>query len=143
MTETAFTVRTIHLDLPALAGAFSRRLREAGVPMTAERAARFAEALRLVRPVSRRRLYWTARAVLVTDSAQVKAFDSVFSAVFGGREPASDFEPDDVQTVPAPADGPPPFERRTVPKSSGEVGLRASEASPSPSGGREEQQEAG
>ena len=57
MTEPPFRVRTAHLDLPALAGAFSRRLRDAGVPITAERAARFAQALSLVEPVSRRRLY--------------------------------------------------------------------------------------
>jgi uncharacterized protein with von Willebrand factor type A (vWA) domain len=103
MTDSAFTVRTIHLDLPALAGAFSRRLHEAGVPTTAERAARFAQALELVRPVSRRRLYWTARSVLVTDQAQVKAFDSVFASVFGTQKPAAEFEPDDLETsAPAP-----------------------------------------
>ena len=67
MTDPAFTVRTIHLDLPALAGAFSRRLREAGVPITAERGANFAHALALVKPITRRRLYWAARAVLVSD----------------------------------------------------------------------------
>ena len=50
-------VETIHLDLPALAGAFSRRLRDAGLPVTAERAAAFAHALALTGPVSRRRLY--------------------------------------------------------------------------------------
>jgi uncharacterized protein with von Willebrand factor type A (vWA) domain len=141
MTETAFTVRTIHLDLPALAGAFSRRLREAGVPITAERAARFAEALRLVGPVSRRRLYWTARAVLVTDSAQVKVFDSVFRAVFGDRGSACDFEPDEVQTLSATPEEPPPPDRLTVPKREG--GVRASDASASPSGGRGEQEDAG
>ena len=70
MTESPFSVRTIHLDLAALAGAFSRRLREAGVPITAERAAHFAHALALVKPITRRRLYWTARAVLVSDSAR-------------------------------------------------------------------------
>jgi uncharacterized protein with von Willebrand factor type A (vWA) domain len=101
MTEQPFSVRTIHLDLPALAGAFSRRLREAGVPITAERGARFAQALALVRPISRRRLYWTARAVLVSDSAQVKAFDAVFASVFGTRELGSEFEPDDVESAPA------------------------------------------
>ncbi len=37
MTEGAFTVRTLHLDLPALAGAFGRRLHEAGVPVTPAR----------------------------------------------------------------------------------------------------------
>ena len=100
MTGAPFTVRTIHLDLPALAGAFSRRLREAGVPITAERGARFAQALALVKPISRRRLYWTARAVLVSDSAQVKAFDAVFASVFGTREPAAEFEPDDVESGP-------------------------------------------
>jgi uncharacterized protein len=143
MTGSAFTVRTIHLDLPALAGTFSRRLNDAGVPMTAERAARFAEALALVKPVSRRRLYWTARAVLVTDSAQVKAFDSVFFAVFGGREAAPEFEPDDVETVHAPPDERPAPELRTVTKTSGEAVLRATHASPSPSGGRDAEQDAG
>jgi uncharacterized protein with von Willebrand factor type A (vWA) domain len=80
---TGFTVDTIELDLPALAVGFSRRLREAGVPVSAERSARFAEALTLVRPVSRRRLYFTARAVLLGDRAHLAAFDAVFAAVFG------------------------------------------------------------
>jgi uncharacterized protein with von Willebrand factor type A (vWA) domain len=86
MTGPAFTVRTIQLDLPAFAGALNRRLLEAGVPTTVERATRFAQALELVRPVSRRRLYWTARAVFVTDQAQLKAFDSVLWSLFGGRD---------------------------------------------------------
>ena len=51
--------------------------------MTPERSARFAQALDLVRPVARRRLYWTARATLVSDPAQVRAFDAVFAEVFG------------------------------------------------------------
>ena len=101
MTAPAFSVRTLHLDLPAFAGAFSRRLHEAGVPTTAERAARFAQALELVRPVSRRRLYWTARGVLVTDQAHVRAFDSVFASVFGARSPAAEFEPEEPATTAA------------------------------------------
>jgi uncharacterized protein len=132
MSEPAFTVRTIHLDLPALAGAFSRRLREAGVPITAERAARFAQALTLVKPVSRRRLYWTARAVLVSDSAQVRAFDAVFSSVFGGRPPASELEPEGVAPIAAPA------EPRTAPESRGETGLGAESVSTAPSGSEHE-----
>ena len=83
MSALPFTVRTLHLDLPALAGAFGRRLHDAGVPVTAERAARFANALALVKPESRRRLYWTARAVFVTDASHVKAFNVVFGQVFG------------------------------------------------------------
>ena len=103
MTEDAFTVRTLHLDLPAVAGAFARRLHDAGVPVTPEQAAHFAEALRLVRPVSRRRLYWAARAVLVSDPSQVRTFDAVFRSVFGSAEPRveSDWEPEDDAAVAA------------------------------------------
>jgi uncharacterized protein with von Willebrand factor type A (vWA) domain len=99
MSEPVFSVRTIHLDLPAVAGAFSRRLRDSGVPITAERAARLAHALTLVRPITRRRLYWTARAVLVTDQSQVRAFDSVFFSVFGSGDPGADFEVEDAETA--------------------------------------------
>jgi uncharacterized protein len=86
----AFGVETIELDLPPLVGALSRRLRDAGVPITPGRSVDFAEALTLVRPMSRRRLYWTARAVFVSDPAQVDAFDAVFFSVFGSRREAED-----------------------------------------------------
>jgi uncharacterized protein len=112
MTGSDFTVRTLHLDLPPLAVAFTRRLHDAGVPTTAERAARFAQALELVRPVSRRRLYWTARGVLVTDQAQVRAFDSVFASVFGVRGPAAEFEPDELDTIATPSPRSPGGEAR-------------------------------
>jgi uncharacterized protein len=104
--DRVFGVETVQLDLPALAGAFSRRLHDAGVPSDAARSARFARALRLVRPVSRSRLYWTARAVFVSDSSQVRAFDGVFAAVFGGATRETETEPpiDDVRTTPAPPD---------------------------------------
>ena len=138
MTEQAFTVRTIHLDLPAFVGAFGRRLQEAGVPITTDRAARFAQALTLVRPVSRRRLYWTARAVLVSDAAQVKAFDSVFLSVFGSRPGLPELEPEDVRTIPALPGGPPPEEREALPHSAGATGASASDVSPAPSRGRED-----
>jgi uncharacterized protein with von Willebrand factor type A (vWA) domain len=109
-----FAVETVLLDLPALAGAFSRRLHDAGVPCTPERSAHFARALTLVRPVSRRRLYWTARAVFVSDPSQLKAFDSVFAATFGAanmREPEPPLDDEDVRTGPAPADERPTDER--------------------------------
>jgi uncharacterized protein with von Willebrand factor type A (vWA) domain len=95
---TDFGVETVVLDLPPLAGALGRRLREAGLPVTPARSAEFARALELVRPVSRRRLYWTARGMLVSDASQVQAFDRVFSEVFG-RE----------QDVPASPDPPSSF----------------------------------
>jgi uncharacterized protein with von Willebrand factor type A (vWA) domain len=87
-------VETIELDLPPLAGALSRRLRAAGLPVTPERSAAFARALTVVRPLTRRRLYWTARGVFVSDRAQVAAFDAIFLAIFGDRadQPAADQE---------------------------------------------------
>jgi len=100
VTES-FGVETIQLDLPALVGALSRRLHDAGLPVTPSRAAEVARALTLVRPVSRGTLYWTIRSVVVTEDTQVKVFDAVFAEVFGG---GSDDEPEveleDVTTVP-------------------------------------------
>ncbi|MFZ0379449.1 MAG: VWA domain-containing protein [Solirubrobacteraceae bacterium] len=92
MTEP-FRVRALGLDLPAVAATFGRRLHDAGVPVTAERAAWFARALAAVEPVSRRRLYWTARGVFVTDSTQARAFDAVFASVFGSPSPREDATP--------------------------------------------------
>ncbi len=63
--------------------------------MTPARAADLARALALVRPVSRRRLYFTARSVLVSDPLQVAAFDAVFSEVFGGVRADAAFAPDE------------------------------------------------
>jgi uncharacterized protein with von Willebrand factor type A (vWA) domain len=99
VSSEAFEVETIHLDLPSLAGALSRRLHDAGVPTTPERAANFAQALTLARPVSRQRLYWTARSVFVSDDAHVKAFDAAFFSVFGGRAEGDEPTPDGTHTV--------------------------------------------
>ena len=102
--KAAFGVETIVLDLPPLVGALSRRLHDAGVPITPGRSVEFARALTLVRPITRRRLYWTARSVFVSDPAQVKAFDAVFFSVFGGRSVGEDFDPDDARTTASPPD---------------------------------------
>lgn len=102
--EPSFGVETITLDLPPLVGAFSRRLNEAGLPVTPERSADFARALGVVRPGSRRRLYWTARSVFVSDRSQERAFDAVFASVFGGGAESEAAIDGDVQTVPAPPD---------------------------------------
>jgi uncharacterized protein len=102
----AFGVETVQLDLAPLVGAFGRRLHDAGVPVSAERAARFAAALTLVGRAglsSRRRLYWTARAVFVSDPAQVTIFDRVFAEVFGTGVSAEAALIDDVRQVPPAA----------------------------------------
>jgi len=78
-----FSVRTLGLDLPAVAATLTRRLHDSGVPVTAERAAWFAQALTAVEPISRRRLYWTARGVFVTGQDQLATFDRAFASVFG------------------------------------------------------------
>src|SRR4051794_4588472 len=106
-----FAVRTVQLDLAAVAGAFGRRLHDAGVPVTAERAARFAQALALVRPVSRRRLYWTARAVLVSGRAQVPAFNAVFADVFGSRTDDAPLAIDELARGAAPSEDRPLWTR--------------------------------
>ena len=106
-------IETVRLDLPPLVGALSRRLHDAGLPITPARAADLAHALQLVRPVSRRRLYWTARAIVVTDPAQVRAFDRVFSAVFGAAR-------EETATPPEPTLRPtPPGGRGTDPSARG------------------------
>ncbi len=110
----AFGVVTIPLDLPAVAGAFGRRLHEAGVPVTPARAADFARALDLVRPLSRRRLYVTARAALVSDPSQVPAFDREFRAVFGDPAAEVDFEHDTLTQLEAA----PPDARQPSPRTS-------------------------
>jgi uncharacterized protein len=102
MGRAGFRVDTVELDLPQLTGALSTRLREAGLPVTPDRAAGFARALAIVQPVSRTRLYWTARAVFVSDPAQVRAFDAVFFGVFGGAAPLTG-PPADAASSAAPA----------------------------------------
>ena len=137
LTErAAFGVETIELDLPALAGAFGRRLHAAGVPMTPGRVADLARALALVRPISRRRLYWTVRAVVVSDPTQVAAFDGVFRAVFGNGRSEESFDLDEVRTVAvaAPPDDQPRAEHRTV---GGEAG--ATTPAPAPARGEGEE----
>jgi len=116
VADRTFRVETEWLDLPALAGAFSRRLHDAGVPGGAENSANFARALTLVRPIARRRLYWTARAVFVFDQSHVRTFDRVFADVFGAigdngarQEPAAD----DLHAMLAQPDERPDSERDT------------------------------
>lgn len=88
-----FAVVPFDVDLPGLASAFSQRLHEAGVPVTPSQTEQYTRALKLTKPVSRRRLYCTTRAIFVTGFQQVPAFDRVFAQVFGGRKKS--VNPDD------------------------------------------------
>ena len=92
-----FKVVDFDVDLPGLAGAFSQRLHEAGVPVTPSQTEQYTRALKLTKPVSRRRLYCTTRAVFVTGFQQVPAFDKVFGQVFGGRKKVRNTDDMDVE----------------------------------------------
>ena len=73
----------VDVDLAALATAFSRRLRDAGMLVTPSQSERYARSLGLARPASRGALYWTTRAVFVTSTDQAPTFDCIFRDVFG------------------------------------------------------------
>ncbi len=134
----AFGVETIELDLPPLVGALGQRLLAAGMPVTPTRLTDLARALTLTRPLTRRRLYWTTRAVLVSEPAQVKAFDAVFFSIFGAREAGEDFDLDDAQTVASPADDRPAAEHDSSPRQSSAPDPQASVSSSPPGTGDED-----
>jgi uncharacterized protein with von Willebrand factor type A (vWA) domain len=89
---------TFSLDVPAVAVALSRRLHAAGLPVTPERGVRFAQAVTLVGPLSRRQLYCTARTVFVSDHAHMPVFDRVFDSIFTPDPGAAD-RPAPAQTM--------------------------------------------
>jgi uncharacterized protein len=72
------------IDAPAAAVALGRALREAGLPVTPDRSARFAAAVTLAPEAS---LYWTARIAFVSSRDQLEAFDEVFRGVTGSPDP--------------------------------------------------------
>lgn len=77
-------------DWATVAVTFVGRLRDAGLPVAAQHAARFADALALQAPERVSELYWTARVTLVTNREDVAAFEAVFGAVFGGLADPAD-----------------------------------------------------
>jgi uncharacterized protein with von Willebrand factor type A (vWA) domain len=124
------------LDFPAVATALGQRLRGAGVPVTPERSARFARALTLVPPVTRQRLYWTARAVFLSSQSDLATFDRVFAAVFDSRlEPEEDRgDPYSPPLTASQASEPPSGGARSVPRRPGSADPRAIRAASSRSG---------
>ncbi|MGI9185517.1 MAG: vWA domain-containing protein [Solirubrobacteraceae bacterium] len=125
----AFALETVVLDLPATAAAFARRLRDAGLPVGPDRAARFAQALAVARPIARRRLYWIARSVFVSDQHQGAAFEAVFREVFGSRGGVSNAFDQDAVAVQRDAGAPTPeadVQDSAGGRSAGEGGVLAS-----------------
>jgi len=84
---------------------FGAALRRAGLPVGPGRCERFAAAVTVARPATRRALYLCALATLVSSRDQAEVLRSVFGQVFGGLPDAAG------QTADADADdlpGPPP-----------------------------------
>jgi uncharacterized protein len=90
--------------LAEIAAAFGHRLHAAGLGVTPERSARFAESIVLVAPENVDALYWVARATLVTAREQIPIFDRVFNEVFQGIFNLTNFgQPPDIAAPPAPS----------------------------------------
>ncbi len=84
MVESAPVDDLASVEAAALAVGFATALRRAGLSSSPDRTAWLTEALRLVPPSARDRLYWTCRVVFVSSREQLPVFDAVFAAVFDG-----------------------------------------------------------
>src|SRR5262249_37139356 len=97
-------------DLALTAARFGAALRAEGVPADPGRCERFARAVTVARPPSRRALYLCALATLISSEAQIEALDRVFGAMFGSAgEPVAQLR------GPRSADAPEP------PRSAGDI----------------------
>lgn len=126
-------------DLAAVCAAFGERLRAAGLPVTPERSARFAEVVALARPATVTDLYWLGRVTMLSAHGQVEAYDAVFAAVFRGIVDPADYRGD--ANAPPPASSKPSGPREPGrPERAGESpsGPRATSATPQSVAGDEE-----
>lgn len=71
-------------DLASTAALLGAALRAAGLPADPARCARFARAVTVARPATRRELYLCALATLVSGQSQIETLERVFDAMFGG-----------------------------------------------------------
>ena len=92
-------------DLAELAARFGAALRLAGLPVGPGRCERFAAAVTLARPQTRRELYLCALATLVSSREHAERLELVFGQVFGGL---------DDQARPGGQDAVPPAARATT-----------------------------
>ena len=71
-------------DLAAIVGAFGDRLHVAGLPITPERMARFAESVLIAGPLSTHEVYWLGRVTLLCSYGHIPVYDAVFDQFFRG-----------------------------------------------------------
>lgn len=90
-------------DLPAICTAFGELLHRAGVPITPERSARFAEMVTIAEPDTLHELYWLGRVTLTTARDQHATYERVFQQVFRGLVDISEFHgSDELGSEPTP-----------------------------------------
>ena len=89
-TQTTATIASsaapsdaLDIDLVVMATAFCQRLHEADMIVTPAQTQQYAMSLALTQPGSLRQLYFTTRAIFVTDMDQETTFDDVFAQIFG------------------------------------------------------------
>ena len=100
-------------DGALFAARLSQALRDAGVPVTPDRASLFLNALRLLPPVRRSDLYWVARHAFVGAREHIEGFDRVFAILFstpgdGPRQPDARSAPETPTPHTSPSAGPAP-----------------------------------
>jgi len=74
----------VQADLADVVAAFGHRLHAAGVPVTPERMARFAEAVLLAGPRTVPEAYWLGRVTLLSGQGQIAVYDRLFDQYFRG-----------------------------------------------------------
>jgi uncharacterized protein len=120
-------------DLAELAARFGAALRRAGLPVGPGRSERFAAAVTLVRPETRRDLFNCALATLVSSKDQADVLRVVFTQVFGALEDAGQ-QPGAPQAAVEPPGSPHPAEladAATAARAHGEI-LRSVDGTDAP-----------
>jgi uncharacterized protein with von Willebrand factor type A (vWA) domain len=108
-------------DLALILAAFGNLLHQAGVPVTPERSARFAQVVLLAEPRTRDELAALGRTTLLSSHDQIEVFDAVFSQVFRCIVDFAEFRGD--------SETPPPPSALPQDRSEGEPGREGAESS--------------
>ena len=119
-TVIPLTAAAMANDLAELAARFGAALRRAGLPVGPGRSERFAAAVTLVRPDTRRDLFNCALATLVSSKDQADVLRVVFTQVFGAiDEPGQSAGP--TPAAPGPSGSPVPAELAAAATAAGVV----------------------
>jgi uncharacterized protein len=118
-------------DLAQVVAGFGHLLHAAGVPVTPERSARFAECVVMVQPTTLAELSRLGRTTLVSSREEGEIFDRVFAQVFMGMVDLADFR--GYSPAPPPPAALPAGERTPGDPERGESGMSPAVTSATPS----------